>query len=136
MGALIVLGITAQDGQVSTISTGIYLAFLIIMLIGAAATMTILPLHKIVRADGTAGKSFIYVVVGSQAKIRADSESCGNGSLGSGSSYPEGRGRGDVEGYQGLEDDRALAHVLCVQLLLRIRESRALFTFATLSVGY
>jgi hypothetical protein len=56
MGALIVLGITAQDGQVSTISTGIYLAFLIIMLIGAASTMTILPLHKIVRGDGTAGK--------------------------------------------------------------------------------
>lgn len=54
MGALIVLGITAQDGQVSTISTGIYLAFLIIMLIGAASTMTILPLHKIVRGDGTA----------------------------------------------------------------------------------
>jgi hypothetical protein len=56
MGALIVLGITAQDGQVATISTGIYLAFLIIMLVGAAATWTILPLQKVIRGDGTAGK--------------------------------------------------------------------------------
>jgi hypothetical protein len=56
MGALIVLGITAKDGEVAEISTGIYLAFLIIMLIGAVATWTILPLHKVIRGDGTAGK--------------------------------------------------------------------------------
>jgi len=61
MGALIVLGITAQAGQVAEISTGIYLAFLIIMLVGSAATMTILPLHKIVRDDGTVGEPWSLV---------------------------------------------------------------------------
>ena len=39
------------------LSTGIYLAFMVIMFIGTFLALTILPGHKIVREDGTVGQS-------------------------------------------------------------------------------
>ncbi|KAI0066656.1 MFS general substrate transporter [Artomyces pyxidatus] len=53
IGAVIALAINIRSGGLSAVSTGTYLAFIIIMFIGTASTILILPPHKIVRADGT-----------------------------------------------------------------------------------
>lgn len=55
VGSLIVLGLTVQS-KAATINTGIYLAFMIIMLFGAVISWAVLPAHKVVRHDGTIGE--------------------------------------------------------------------------------
>lgn len=66
VGGLIVLGLTIKDGAVASLSTGIYLAFIIIMFVGSAACWTILPADKVVRKDGT------IVAVQRQASIKEE----------------------------------------------------------------
>lgn len=53
IGALIALAINIQDGKLSAVSTGTYLAFLIIVFIGAASSQLVLPPAFIIRADGS-----------------------------------------------------------------------------------
>ncbi|KZV77526.1 MFS general substrate transporter [Peniophora sp. CONT] len=53
IGAVIALAINIQHGSLSSVSTGTYIAFLIIMLIGSASTILLLPPSSIIRADGT-----------------------------------------------------------------------------------
>ncbi|KAI0041653.1 MFS general substrate transporter [Auriscalpium vulgare] len=53
IGAVIALAINIRSGQLSAVSTSTYLAFIIIMFIGTASTMLIMPPQRIVRSDGT-----------------------------------------------------------------------------------
>jgi len=53
IGAIIALAINIRSGHLSAVSTGTYLAFLIIMFIGTALTLLILPPNRIVRPDGS-----------------------------------------------------------------------------------
>jgi hypothetical protein len=53
MGSLIALGTTVNDGAAAGIGTALYLAFIIIMLIGSALTWCILPPAKVIRNDGS-----------------------------------------------------------------------------------
>lgn len=53
IGSIIALGINIDSGGLSAVSTATYLAFLIIMFIGTASTLLILPPSEIVRGDGT-----------------------------------------------------------------------------------
>lgn len=53
VGAAIALGIQAKEEGMPGVSTGVYLAFLIIMLCGVAFTQLVLPANAIVRKDGT-----------------------------------------------------------------------------------
>ncbi|KAI0297599.1 MFS general substrate transporter [Multifurca ochricompacta] len=53
IGAVIALAINIRSGKLSAVSTATYLAFMIIMFIGTASTIFILPPSAIVRADGT-----------------------------------------------------------------------------------
>jgi len=43
MGAAIALGITSRQGALPGVSTGVYLAFLILIFIGVVLTWAILP---------------------------------------------------------------------------------------------
>ncbi|KZV74367.1 MFS general substrate transporter [Peniophora sp. CONT] len=53
VGSVISLAITVRSGELSAVSTGTYLAFLIIMFFGTALTVLLLPPTAVVRADGT-----------------------------------------------------------------------------------
>ncbi|KAH9162170.1 MFS general substrate transporter [Lactarius sanguifluus] len=53
IGSVIALAINIRSGKLSDVSTTTYLAFIIIMFIGTASTMLILPPGAIIRADGT-----------------------------------------------------------------------------------
>lgn len=53
IGSVIALAINIRSGKLSEVSTATYLAFIIIMFIGTASTLLILPPESIVRADGT-----------------------------------------------------------------------------------
>ncbi|KAH9080271.1 MFS general substrate transporter [Lactarius deliciosus] len=53
IGSVIALAINIRSGQLSDVSTTTYLAFIIIMIIGTASTMLVLPPGAIIRADGT-----------------------------------------------------------------------------------
>ncbi|KAH9035631.1 MFS general substrate transporter [Lactarius pseudohatsudake] len=53
IGSVIALAINIRSGKLSDVSTATYLAFIIIMFIGTASTMFILPPGAIIRADGT-----------------------------------------------------------------------------------
>ncbi|KAH9035610.1 MFS general substrate transporter [Lactarius hengduanensis] len=53
IGSVIALAINIRSGKLSDVSTATYLAFMIIMFIGTASTMLILPPGAIIRADGT-----------------------------------------------------------------------------------
>ncbi|KAH8997191.1 MFS general substrate transporter [Lactarius hatsudake] len=53
IGSVIALAINIRSGKLSDVSTATYLAFIIIMFIGTASTMLILPPGAIIRADGT-----------------------------------------------------------------------------------
>ncbi|KZV77525.1 MFS general substrate transporter [Peniophora sp. CONT] len=53
LGAIIALAINIQHGGLSAVSTGTYLAFLIIMLIGTTSSLLVLPPASIVRGDGS-----------------------------------------------------------------------------------
>ena len=53
VGSVISLAITIRSGELSAVSTGTYLAFLVIMFFGTALTMLLLPPTAVVRSDGT-----------------------------------------------------------------------------------
>ncbi|VDB95440.1 unnamed protein product [Peniophora sp. CBMAI 1063] len=53
IGAIIALAINLQQGKLSAVSTGTYLAFLIIVFIGAASSQLVLSPASVVRADGS-----------------------------------------------------------------------------------
>jgi len=53
IGSVIALGININSGGLSAVATATYLAFIIIMFIGTASTLLILPPSEIVRGDGT-----------------------------------------------------------------------------------
>ncbi|KAH8992913.1 MFS general substrate transporter [Lactarius akahatsu] len=53
IGSVIALAINIRSGKLSDVSTATYLAFIIIMFIGTASTILILPPGDIIRADGT-----------------------------------------------------------------------------------
>ncbi|BEJ15812.1 hypothetical protein CspHIS471_0504170 [Cutaneotrichosporon sp. HIS471] len=53
VGASIALGIQWKEGDMPNASTGVYLAFTILMLCGVAASQLVLPARHIVREDGT-----------------------------------------------------------------------------------
>ncbi|CAK9781601.1 MFS general substrate transporter [Cutaneotrichosporon oleaginosum] len=53
VGASIALGIQWKEGDMPNVSTGVYLAFLIMMLVGVVASQLVLPAKNIVRPDGT-----------------------------------------------------------------------------------
>ncbi|KAH9164517.1 MFS general substrate transporter [Lactarius sanguifluus] len=53
IGSVIALAINIRSGKLSDVSTATYLAFIIIMFIGTASTILILPPSAIIRADGT-----------------------------------------------------------------------------------
>ncbi|PCH44644.1 hypothetical protein WOLCODRAFT_123884 [Wolfiporia cocos MD-104 SS10] len=53
MGAVIAFTINIRSGELGSVSTGTYLAFLIIIAFGIASALLILPPDRIVRADGT-----------------------------------------------------------------------------------
>jgi len=53
IGSVIALAINIRSGKLSAVSTATYLAFIIIMFIGTASTMLILPPEAIIREDGT-----------------------------------------------------------------------------------
>lgn len=70
MGSLIALGTTVSNGTAASIGTGLYLAFIIIMVscdtwklvlplteqfVGSGLTWCILPPSKVIRQDGTVG---------------------------------------------------------------------------------
>lgn len=59
IGGLIVLGQTVKGGAAKALGPGIYVGFIIIMLIGLAAAAFQLPAQYIVRGDGTLGTSFV-----------------------------------------------------------------------------
>ncbi|PCH44646.1 hypothetical protein WOLCODRAFT_26919 [Wolfiporia cocos MD-104 SS10] len=53
IGAIIAFAINVRRGGLGSVSTGTYLAFLIIIAFGIASALLILPPDRIVRADGT-----------------------------------------------------------------------------------
>lgn len=53
VGASIALGIQSSKGKMSAVSTGVYLAFMIIMLCGVVFTQLVLSPEHVVRGDGT-----------------------------------------------------------------------------------
>ncbi|KAI0313212.1 major facilitator superfamily domain-containing protein [Amylostereum chailletii] len=53
IGAVIALAINIRSGELSAVSTGTYVAFIIIMFIGTASTVLLAPPASIVRSDGT-----------------------------------------------------------------------------------
>lgn len=53
IGAIIALAINIKSGGLSAVSTGTYLAFIIIMFIGTASTTLLVPPGKVVRGDGS-----------------------------------------------------------------------------------
>jgi len=53
IGSVIALAINIRSGKLSSVSTATYLAFIIIMFMGTASTLLILPPDAIIRADGT-----------------------------------------------------------------------------------
>ncbi|VDC04181.1 unnamed protein product [Peniophora sp. CBMAI 1063] len=53
IGAVIALAINIKSGGLSAVNTGTYLAFIIIMFVGTASTVLLLPPASIVRADGS-----------------------------------------------------------------------------------
>ncbi|VDC05779.1 unnamed protein product [Peniophora sp. CBMAI 1063] len=53
IGAVIALAINIRHGGISSVSTGTYLAFLVIVFIGAGSATLLLPPASIIRADGS-----------------------------------------------------------------------------------
>lgn len=53
VGASIALGIQWKEGDMPDVSTGVYMAFLIMMLVGVVSSQLVLPARNIVRPDGT-----------------------------------------------------------------------------------
>ncbi|GMK55340.1 hypothetical protein CspeluHIS016_0203960 [Cutaneotrichosporon spelunceum] len=69
VGASVALGIQWKEKDMPNVSTGVYLAFLILMLVGVAATQLILPAKYIVRQDGTLVE--LEDTIPAKAEIRA-----------------------------------------------------------------
>lgn len=53
MGGLIALGINIKQGGLNAVKTSTYIAFFAIIMVGVAATWTLLPPNRVVRTDGT-----------------------------------------------------------------------------------
>ena len=53
IGAIIALAINIRSGELSSVSTGTYLAFIIIMFIGTASTTLLAPPGAVIRGDGS-----------------------------------------------------------------------------------
>ncbi|KAF8318018.1 MFS general substrate transporter [Clavulina sp. PMI_390] len=53
VGAVIALAINIRSGGLSAVATSTYIAFLIIIFIGVASTVLLVPPNKIIRADGS-----------------------------------------------------------------------------------